>query len=96
MPEPATSPVNVITGSLLSVTLPAVTEKSVESNDATPFIVVLASFAEIVTVLFVIVVSIGSVPTNVRTSERRFTVSVPVSPAIERTVATFTVPAAVN
>ena len=81
MPVPATSPESVITGSLLSVTLPAVTEKSVESNDATPFIVVLASFAEIVTVLFVIVVSIGSVPTNVSVSERRFTVSVQIGRA---------------
>ena len=65
---PATSPDKVITGSLLSVTLPFVTAKSVELNEAIPLLVVLASSPEIVIVviaaLSVTIASIPSPPTT--------------------------------
>ena len=94
--EPVTSPESVITGSLLRDTAPAVTVKSVELNEATPLFVYVASSADTVIVLFVTATSIPSPPDTVSVSVRRSTVSVPVSPATERLVATFTVPAAVK
>jgi len=51
-------------------------------------LVVEASSPEIVTVLFVTATSIPSPPATVNVSVNRLTVSVPVSPAIERFVAT--------
>ena len=87
----------MITGSLAKLTCPLDTEKSVELKLAIPLFVSEASSPAIVIVLFVTVVSIPSPAANVRVSVRRFTVSVvPDSAAIERTVATFTVPAAVK
>ena len=93
---PVTSPESVITGSLLRDTAPAVTVKSVELNEATPLFVYVASSADTVIVLFVTATSIPSPPATVNVSVNKSTVSVPVSPAIERLVATFTVPAAVK
>jgi hypothetical protein len=72
----------------LIVTAPSDTVKSASANDATPLFVVLAFSADTVTVLFVTATSIPSPPATVNVSVRRFTVSVPVSPAIERLVAT--------
>jgi hypothetical protein len=77
-------------------TAPDATVKSASANDATPLLVVVASSADTVIVLFVTATSIPSPPDTVNVSVRRFTVSVPVSPAIERLVATSTSPAAVK
>ena len=81
---------------MLRDTSPDVTVKSDALNDATPLLVVEASSADTVIVLFVTATSIPSPPATVNVSVKRLTVSVPVSPAIDRFVATFAVPAAVK
>ena len=80
----------------LIVTAPAVTVKSASAKEAIPLLDVLASSPAIVIVLSVTATSIPSQPETVNVSVRRFTVSVPVSPAIERFVATSASPAAVK
>ena len=96
VPVPLTSPESVITESLLIDTAPDVTVKSVALNEATPLFVSVASSAETVIVLFVTATSIPSPPATVNVSVKRLTVSVPVSPAIDRFVATSVSDAAVK
>ena len=74
--------------SVFNVIFPNVAVKSVESKEAIPLFDDVASSADTKIVLFVTATSIPSPPANVMVSVRRFTVSDPVSPAIERFVAT--------
>jgi len=82
----AAFPESLVSVISFAVIAPEEAVKWVESKEATPLFVALASSAEIVTVLLVIAVSMPSPPVKLSVSLIRDTVSVPLSPAISSSV----------